>query len=370
MDKGGRIGWQEASHPPRVLTARPKVSVAALKRLGLILALLGGCVIAAQYGYNYWTTGQYFVSTDDAYVAADSSTISPKISGYIDNVGVQDNQAVAASQVVAHIDDRDIRTTLAQARADVEAAAAEIQDDKAQIVLQQALVSQAKAEIAVTDATLAFAQGDATRYRTLARSGAGTQQLADKSLEAALVASAQMASERSAYTATVQKISVLSALVAESQARLDVSRAEEAQAELNLSYTTIRTPIAGTVGARTLRVGQYVTPGTPLLAVVPLDSVYVVANYKETQLTNVASGQAVNIKADAFPSVQFKGVVNSLAPASGLEFALLPPDNATGNFTKIVQRIPVKITISANGPALQLRPGMSVEVSIDTRRHR
>jgi membrane fusion protein, multidrug efflux system len=338
-----------------------------LRRSALAALLLAGTAAAGYYGYQYWETGRFLVSTDDAYVQADYTTIAPKVSGYISTVLVDDNATVKAGQVLARIDDRDFRTALDQATADVAAADFAVRNLDAQISLQDAAITQAKAQLTATQASLVFAQQDAGRYRVLMQNGAGTIQQAQHTQASRDEMTAQVERDQAALTAAERKIAVLATARDEAAAKADHSRALRHQAELNLGYTVITAPVSGTVGARTLRVGQYVTAGTQLMAVVPLSAVYVVANYKETQLTDVRPGQKVEIEVDGFPDATIKGRVDSISPASGLEFALLPPDNATGNFTKIVQRIPVKITF--DDPALSelLRSGMSVEPTIDTK---
>jgi membrane fusion protein (multidrug efflux system) len=339
----------------------------AVKRAVLALALLAGTAVASQYGYRYWTIGQYLESTDEAYLQADSTIIAPRVSGYLTDVLVADNERVEAGRVLAHIDDRDFRTALAQARADVAAAEAAIGNLDAEIVLQQSVIAQQNATIAAAQASLEFASQDQARYRDLARTGYGTVQRAQETDAAMRQRTAQLQSSRAGAVAAQQRISVLSTQRAVAEAQRDRSRALALQAELNLSYTTVLAPVAGTVGARTLRVGQYVQAGTQLMAIVPLHAVYVVANFKETQLTNMRDGESVEVEVDAFPGVALTGHVDSLSPASGLQFALLPPDNATGNFTKIVQRIPVRIVIDDAPLAGLLRAGMSVEATVDTR---
>jgi membrane fusion protein (multidrug efflux system) len=214
---------------------------------------------------------------------------------------------------------------------------------------------------------LQFAQEEQARYDDLMKSGSGTIQRAQQTDAALREKTAQLQRGRSALSAAQKKIDVLVTERARAVAQADRAQAVEQQAALNLSYTTIAAPVDGTVGARTLRVGQYVSAGTQLMAVVPLDAVYVVANFKETQLTNVRSGQPVELRIDSFRKVRLTGHVDSLSPASGLEFALLPPDNATGNFTKIVQRVPVKIVLDDHKLAGLLRPGMSAEPIVDTK---
>jgi membrane fusion protein (multidrug efflux system) len=346
---------------------RLPVSKTRMKQAVLGLAIIAGLAGAADYGRYYWTTGRYLVSTDDAYVQADYTTISPKVSGYIATVEVADNQKVDAGQVLARIDDRDFRAALAQANADVGAAHATIANLDAQILLQQRMIDQAQSTMSASVAGLDFARADDSRYQQLAHTGVASVQRAQQANTSLREKSAETDSARAGLAAAEQKIVVLKTEREKATAALAHSRAVAQQAELNLGYTTITAPISGTVGARSLRVGQYVQAGTQLMAVVPLHSVYVVANFKETQLTHVRAGQAVEVEIDSFPGHTLTGRVDSLAPASGLEFALLPPDNATGNFTKIVQRIPVKIVIPDDALAGKLRPGMSVEPTIDTR---
>ncbi|HUN50405.1 MAG TPA: HlyD family secretion protein, partial [Candidatus Sulfotelmatobacter sp.] len=309
----------------------------------------------------------FLVATDDAYVQADNVLISPKISGYIAEVLVQDNQPVHAGQVLARIDDRDYRTAVALAHANVEAQQAAIGTLTQQIAAQQLAVTAARANIDADQADLTFADQDYARYMTLSRSGAGSVQEAQKATSLLRAKHATLDHDTADLGLAQRQVDVLKARQSQAQAMLAQKLAALHQAELNESYATITAPVSGTVGARTLRVGQYVQAGTQLMAVVPLRQVYVTANFKETQLTDVHAGQPVSIEIDTFPGVTVHGTVNSIAPASGEEFALLPPDNATGNFTKIVQRIPVKIAINPDDPLLgRLRPGMSVEPSIDT----
>ena len=343
-------------------------SLASLKRALVALGAVAGVSAAAALGVQYWQVGRFQVETDDAYVQADSIIIAPRVAGYIGEVLVEDNQPVKTGQVLARIDDRDLRTALDQAVADCEAAEHKVANLDAQIQLQQSLIAEAEARLASTEAAATFAAQDQQRYADLARSGAGSVQQAQQTRSLLLQRAADLQRAHATLTSTRQQVDVLQTAEAEAKAALQHARAVEAQGRLNLSYATITAPEDGTVGARTLRVGQYVQAGTQLMAVVPLRAVYVVANYKETQLTSVRPGQPVDIEVDTFPGQSVHGVVDSVAPASGQEFALLPPDNATGNFTKIVQRIPVKIVLRDNGAlAGMLRPGMSVEPTIDTR---
>jgi membrane fusion protein (multidrug efflux system) len=326
-----------------------------------------GIAAAADFSHYYLTTGRYLETTDDAYVKADSTIIAPKVSGYIAEVLVSDNEPVKAGQVLARIDDRDFKTTLNQAKADVAASEAAVRNLNAQIELQEPLIQQQAAEVDAAEANLKFAREEQARYDGLMKSGSGTVQRAQQTDAALRAQTAQLQHGKSGLIAANKRIEVLSTQRAQAVAQLDHARAVEQQAALNLSYTQITAPVDGTVGARSLRVGQYVHAGTQLMAVVPLDAVYVVANFKETQLTHVRSGQPVELTIDGFHGTRLRGHVDSLSPASGLEFALLPPDNATGNFTKIVQRVPVKIVLDDNKFVGRLRPGMSAEPTVDTK---
>ena len=343
------------------------------KKLNLRKLLLAGAALAALlggawYGWDYWTVGQYQVSTDDAYVKADNTTVAPKVSGYLHQVLVGDNQRVRAGQTVARIDDRDYKVALDLAKADVAAAKAAISSKQAQLEVQQAVINAAKATIDVDDANVTFAAQDNKRYATLASSGYGSVQNAQLSQSKIASAEATRARDTANLTSATKQVDLLKAEIVQANASLARADALQAQAELNLSYTDIIAPIDGVVGNRTLRPGQFVQAGTQLMSVVPARGAYVIANYKETQLTDVHEGQAVEIAVDMFPGQLVHGHVDSLAPASGQEFALLPPDNATGNFTKVVQRIPVKIALDDDGHSLiALRPGMSVIPTIETR---
>jgi membrane fusion protein, multidrug efflux system len=352
---------------PTQAPVEPSKGRKIVKRSLIAAVLLAGVAFGADFGYHYWTVGRFIESTDDAYIKADYTTIAPKVAGYIETVSVNDNDVVKAGQVLARIDDRDFQTALAQAKADVKASEAAIANLDAQIELQQSVIGQARATIDASQASLDFARSDAARSERLITNGAGTQSRAEQSQSLNQQATAALERDQAALVAAQKKIPVLETQRDQAIAQRDRSAAAARQSELNLSYTAIVAPVDGVVGARSLRVGQYVTSGTQLMAVVPVHSSYVVANFKETQLTNVKAGQPVTIRVDSFPDLTFKGHVDSLSPASGLEFSLLPPDNATGNFTKIVQRIPVKIVFDDANLSSMLRSGMSVEPEIDTK---
>ncbi|RFB85783.1 hemolysin D [Rhizobium leguminosarum bv. trifolii] len=361
----------DAGGTPHIVEAAVVSELPARKRAGRGL-LLGATAIVliaatAYCGHNYWTVGRFEISTDDAYVKADNSTVAPKVSGYLVDVLVSDNQSVKAGQPLARIDDRDFRAALDQAKADVAAAEATFNAKQASLDIQQSTIAAARATVEVDKANETFAEQNNKRYANLATNGYAPVQTAQQAASAIAAAQATIIRDSAALDAAVKQVDLLNAELAQAKAALARSQAVQHQAELNLSYATIAAPVDGTVGNRTLRVGQYVQAGTQLMSVVPTNAVYVIANYKETQLTDVRAGQPVDIEVDTFPGRTYRGHVDSLAPASGQEFALLPPDNATGNFTKVVQRIPVKIVLDGQAAHGDLRPGMSVQPSIDTK---
>ena len=302
----------------------------------------------------YLLVGQYFVSTDDAYLAADSSLIAAKVGGYVTEVAVDNGQAVKPGQLLVVIDPRDYQNALAAAKA-------EAANEEAALVLQQAKIAAAKAAVQGDEARLAFAVTNQTRYARLSAKGASPEQEAQQANTDLAAARAQLDADKANLQAAIAEVEVLNAALAS-------AKAQAAQAELNLSHTEIRAPVAGIVANKTVSVGDYLQPGTQIMAVVPLAQVYVLANYKETQITHIAPGQKVTVHVDGFPNLDVTGHVDTVFPASGQTFALLPPDNATGNFTKIVQRVPVKIVLDLAPDEIgKLRPGMSVEPEIDTR---
>ncbi len=366
MDAGQPVtGAPLAFSPPAQMKNR--------KSSGLKNSLLGVSAIAVvaaavYYGNEYWTVGRFEISTDDAYIKADSSAVAPKISGHLAKVLVRDNQTIKVGQVLATIDDRDYVTALEQARANVEAARATVDAKKAALEAQKSAIAAAQASVDVDRANETFAEQNDKRYSRLATTGYAPVQSAQQAASQIAAYRATTARDIASLAAAVTQIDILKAEIAQADAALARDIAVQHQAELNLSYTSIVAPIDGVVGNRTLRVGQYVQAGTQLVTVVPTTAAYIVANYKETQLQDVHPGQPVDIEVDMFPGHVYRGRVDSIAPASGQEFALLPPDNATGNFTKVVQRIPVRIVLDAASAASgDLRPGMSVSPSINTK---
>ena len=306
------------------------------------------------------------VWTDDAYVTAHIALIAPRISGQVASVEVDDNQQVKAGQLLVTLDPRDYETAVAAAQATVERDKAEYADASATLARQPPIIEEQEGNAMAARARLVFAEHDARRFGNLAQTGAGTiqqQQQADTNLQESR---AQLQSATASLEAANKQLDVLRAQQQTAKAAIMVDEARLAQAKLNLSYTRILAPVDGMVGQRTVQVGNVIAPGATLMAVVPLDQAYIVANYLEVDLLHVRAGQKVTIRLDAY-RIDLQGTVDSIAPASGASFAPIQPNNATGNFTKIVQRLPVKITVDPNQPlAKLLRVGFSVETTIHT----
>ncbi|WP_420997635.1 HlyD family efflux transporter periplasmic adaptor subunit [Cupriavidus sp. 30B13] len=335
-----------------------------LVRIAAIAAAIlaaGGTVLAVTGG----RTGEQ--STDDAYVFADYTLVAPKVSGHIAQVLAEDNQAVRAGDVVARIDDRDFRTGLRTAQAELAAIEARLASVDAQLQKQQSVIGQASATLSADEAAVTFAQQNARRYERLSEDGAGT---IEQQQQARFTLRQQMAvreRDTAGLSAARREVTVLAAQRTELAAAAARAQAAVEQAQLNLSYTRVTAPVDGVVGQRSVRVGAFVNAGTALLAVVPLKNAYVIGNFRETQLTHVRPGQRVSIEVDAYPDMALHGHVDSVAPATGLTFSPVARDNATGNFTKVVQRMPVKIVLDPGQQHLdRLRVGMSVVSRIDT----
>jgi membrane fusion protein, multidrug efflux system len=340
----------------------------ALKRLALgsLLALLGAA--AVWYGHHWWTVGRFIESTDDAYVGGEVTVIAPKVAGLIAAVAVTDNEKVHAGQLLVKLDGRDYRAALDRAAASVAAEQAKLANLAATRRLQEAVIAEADAGTADADAQITVTHDDQARYRDLSRQGiASTQTLqrADAAYKQAL-ASGQRA--RAALAAAQQQIAVIDTEKEQAEAALAQATADRDLAKINLDYTELRAPIDGTIGNRSARVGAYATVGAQLLSVVPARDLWVDANFKESQLAHIRPGMTATIEADVLPGQAFEGHVASLAPATGAQFSVLPPENATGNFTKIVQRVPVRIVLDGTASELgNLRPGLSVTASVDER---
>ncbi|KHE01672.1 MULTISPECIES: HlyD family secretion protein [Pantoea] len=306
--------------------------------------------------------------TNDAWVNADYTLVAPKVSGYIASVRVKDNQQVAAGELLATLDDRDYKVALESAEAALQVSEAKLLSSKAQLEQQQSVIDEQKASVSASQASAQYAGQSAERYNRLYQRGTVAADEQQKASSAQRSASAAVRQSEAALASAIKQVGVLQAAVRSAEADVAAARASVDQARLNLSYTRIVAPVAGMVGQRAVRLGAYVSAGTRLLAVVPLQQTYITANYLETQLQDVRPGQPVRIRVDALPDQIFTGHVDSLAPATGATFAAIAPDNATGNYTKVVQRLPVKIVLDQNQKNLaQLRVGMSAVPDIDVR---
>ncbi|MBP1128490.1 membrane fusion protein (multidrug efflux system) [Serratia sp. PL17] len=337
----------------------------AKRTLTLTLLLL---VLLAIAFFIRASLNRHHFRTDDAVVSADYTLVAPKISGYIRSVNVGDNQQVKAGEVLATIDDQDYRVALETAQANLQISQAKLTSIQAQLDQQQANIAQQEASVSASQATLNYAGQNADRYRRLLKTGTATADEQQKSASVMQTAAAQLKQNQAAVVSARKEVGVLQASRKQAEANIAASQASVDQARLNLSYTRIVAPIGGTVGQRAVRQGAWVSAGTRLLAVVPLQQSYVVANFLETQLANVSAGQPVSISVDALPGVTLRGHVDSIAPATGSTFAAISADNATGNYTKVVQRLPVKILLEPNQPALaRLRVGMSVVPELEMR---
>jgi membrane fusion protein (multidrug efflux system) len=329
-----------------------RASLAAL----LLASVAGG-------GYLYWDNASHSETTDDAFIAARQFAVAPKVAGYLTSVPVTDNQHVAAGDVIARIDDRDYRTALAQAEAQVAAAQASIANIDAQTEVQQAQLVQNQAQIEQAQASLTFDEQQEARYRDLARTGAGTVQSAQQWLSQSQAQQAGVKAAGATLVATARQLTALKAQRDSAEANLQQAMAQRDQARLNLSYTTVVAAQPGRVVQLSAAVGQYAQPGTALTMFVP-DDIWVDANFKEIQLDRMRPGQTVALHIDAYPEHEVHDHVASVQPGSGTAFSLLPAENATGNYVKIVQRVPVKIVLDNPPTDVALGPGMSVEPSV------
>ncbi|HYD32164.1 MAG TPA: HlyD family secretion protein, partial [Azospirillaceae bacterium] len=327
--------------------------------------VLGGVAAAALVGGGYggwlwWIEGRFLQSTDNAYVQSDISVVSPRVAGYVRDVRVAENQQVRGGDVLVVLEDRDYAAKAAEAEAAVDAQKAALASAQSKLVLQHSLIEQAGAQVAAAEAERLRASKEFERVKSLRGNNFASRQSFDEADAALRKAEARIAEAKATRAARLDETGVLQAALHEVEAHLAQAQAQHQAARVDLDNTVIRAPVDGVVGNRGVQVGQYARAGQQLLAIVPLPDVYVVANFKETQLAHMRPGQPVELKIDAFPGVPLKGVVESFSPASGSQFSLLPPENATGNFTKIVQRVPVRIAVPADSPLKGLlRPGLS-----------
>lgn len=340
---------------------------AARRSIGVVLSA-SLLALAGGYGWFWWEAARTSEATDNAYVQGDITAISPKVAGYVAEVLVADNQVVAAGTVLVRIAGEDYVAQKDRARAAVAQAEALLVNLDRRKHLQLATISEAEASVDLARADVKLTRRDLGRSSRLLDKGWTPQRSHDAATADAERARASLARAEAAMIAAREQTSVIDTEIGQAHARLDGARAEFRLAEIALAETVIRAPVAGVVGNRRIRTGEYVRPGSVLLSVIPVKGVWVVANFKETQVARLGVGQSARIIVDGYSDVTIAGTVDSLAPASGAAFSLLPPDNATGNFIRIVQRVPVKIRLAPDHPLLgRLVPGMSVDVTVDTR---
>ncbi len=346
-------------------TKRRRYSVRRLAIGGALLLAVGA---AGWFGYDWWTVGRFTVSTDDAYVGAYNTTLAAKVAGYIANVAVTDNAHVHAGDVIATLDDGDYRLAVDSARNKVATQQATIARIGHQVDAQRAAVEQAKAQLVSAQAAATRMQLELDRQNKLAAQDFASRQTLEQAQANRDQSIAAVQGAQAALDSATANVDVLRGQQQEAMGTLDELKTALAKAERDLSFTVIRAPIDGVIGNRAVQTGDYLQPGQRLASLVPLNGVYVDANFKETQLARLRPGQPVSIAVDALPQDAIQGTVESLSPASGAVFSLLPPDNATGNFTKIVQRLPVRISVpAAVADQGRMRPGMSVVVSVNTK---
>ena len=341
---------------------RPRKS---LLYAGLGLAAL---IAAAGFGTHYWTVGRFIESTDDAYVGGDVTDLAPRVDGLIAQVAVTDNQYVRAGQLLVKIDDRDYRVALAKAQAEVAGDQASLKNLTANRVLQRALIDEAKAGVSSAEAASGLAGINRSRYRQLAAEQAGSLQDSQTADASSAEAGADVLKAKAALTAAISQLAVIDTQSQQTEAALRGAQADVQNAQLNIGYTEIRAPVDGVVGNRSAHQGGYANIGAQLISIVPARGLWVDANFKEDQLADMVPGEPVTIVADVLPGAKITGHVASLAPASGAVFSILPAENATGNFTKIVQRVPVRILLDGSAAQLGLlRPGLSVTAYVNTK---
>jgi membrane fusion protein, multidrug efflux system len=357
-----------AAGAPAANESAPARRLSARTRVLLVAASIGALVIAGLWAVNWWLVGRFIESTDDAYLQADSVTVAPKVSGYIVEVYVADNQFVAAGAPLARLDSRHYQAALDQLTATTAARKADIARSEADLLLQKANIAQARAQLDGARANETYALAQIHRYEPLVSAGAETGERLAELRNAHSQAAATLAADKAALESAERQINATQAQMLQARAQLEAAAANAETARLDAEDTVVKSSIAGRVGDRTVRVGQYVQPGTRLMTIVPVQDIYLEANFKETQIGLMRPGQPAMIHVDALAGADLHGTVASFAPGTGSEFALLPPQNATGNFTKIVQRVPVRIHVDAGEEARKvLMPGLSVTVKVDTR---
>jgi membrane fusion protein (multidrug efflux system) len=343
-----------------------------LKRHGVKVSVgLAVALALAGYGYYWWTQSRFIQTTDDAYVGGDITTISAKVAGYVANVAVKDNQAVRAGELLLSLDDRDYRAELARAEGEVAAQQAALVNLASNRSLKEAMIEQAKATLAGDEAQIVRTRADWARYKLLQQDNAVSVQSMQKAEADYQQAQADGQQAQAGLLAAQRQLAVIDSQKGQVMAALQQAVAGRDLAKLNLDYTQIRSPINGVVGNRRARLGAWAGAGSQMLDIIPAKGLWVDANFKEDQLADMRPGQAATVRADIQPGRLFHGTVVSLAPATGAQFSVLPTENATGNFTKIVQRVPVRIDLDyTDGTLGLLRPGLSVTAAIDSRLER
>lgn len=354
-------GAKSDSPTPRSPLSRPGV------RAGLLIGGAAVVVVAGVFGFQWWVHGRFVQQTNDAYLRADQVAVAPKVQGYVEQVLVSDNQEVTAGQPLVKIDASTYRTSAAQQKAAVDAREADIEAAQRQVIQQQAAVDRARAQLAAAQANAVFAQDEFARFSSLSSQGVETAERAAQARNQNAQAQATLKADEAALEQAMRQVETLQSQATLAEAQLEAANAQSEAAQLNLADTEIKASIAGRVGDRTVRVGQYVQPGTRLMSIVPVSQIYLVANFKETQIGLMRAGQPAEIKLDALSDRKLQGVVDSFSPGTGSQFALLPAENATGNFTKIVQRVPVRIRVTVPSDLSgRLLPGLSATVKVDT----
>jgi membrane fusion protein, multidrug efflux system len=357
----------DAPSPTETAAAAP-VRKRSRSRLlfGVIAFLAVAC--GGVYGRYWYMVGRFIESTNNAYLRADQVAMAPRVSGQVSEIYVKDNEEVAAGQPLLKIDPRRYEMTMRQAKATVDARQADVAKSEADLRQQDAVIAQAEADVRTAQANSDLAGKEFERASALVVRGFATQQKNEQTESALAQARSTVSLKQAVYDAARQQVATLKAQLAQAQAQLAAARENLSQAEIDLNDTVLRSPIAGRIGDRTVQLGQFAQPGTRLLTIVPTQQMYLVANFKETQLQHMRPGQPAEISVDAYPDLALTGTVDSFAPGTGAQFALLPPENATGNFTKIVQRVPVRIRVNApENAAPAFVPGLSIEVSVDTK---
>ena len=334
----------------------------------LLTLAIGGLIYGGWWYLDYRSNGQYLQSTNDAYVKADGVAVSSKLAGYVQSVKVADNSCVTAGALLVEVDPTDFQARIDQANAQIEVARASKVATLANVGEAEAAVQQAQSSVVAAQRDVAFFNGEIARYRPLVATGAEPKMALDQLITNRDKAVADVSAKQAQVVAAQRRIVTIRSQGGQAAAQIDLAQQQRRTASNDLNATRLIAPAAGCVGSSTVRVGQFVQPGQRLMTIVPVGDIYVEANFKETQIGLMRRGQPVKVSVDALPDVEFHGTVDSITPGTGANFSLIPPQNATGNFTKIVQRVPVRIRIKA-GPESRkvLVPGLSLEVEVDTR---